>query len=192
MEKEIKEIQDKLDALKLKYEQSKQPFKDGDVVEHCMGAVVKIVNYKEGKGYGLNNGIWGIRDCWSFKNSPHDWQLSTPKKWLEVCTKEAEKRGLVKKCTIDFGKFRHILTDDNYYVSEQGLFCDGMGYILMQNGIWATVLHKDKTLDELFEDYITDGSYLGYSDIPKHIKDNPEAYLKAIQNHIKALQNLKK
>jgi predicted membrane channel-forming protein YqfA (hemolysin III family) len=34
MEKEIKELQDKLDALKLKYELSKQPFKDGDVVEY--------------------------------------------------------------------------------------------------------------------------------------------------------------
>ena len=66
MEKEIKKLQDKLDALKLKYELTKQPFKDGDVVENptpekwleaCINEAVKL--YKK-EDYFIN--IYGKKD----------------------------------------------------------------------------------------------------------------------------------
>jgi hypothetical protein len=91
LKKALSTLQMTLDELE-KLSEPKQPFKDGDVVESKNGnAIIKITDLNNLKGYGLNNGIWDIKDCWSFKNYPHDWQLSTPEKWLGVCTKEAER-----------------------------------------------------------------------------------------------------
>jgi hypothetical protein len=179
--KELLKMADRLSVIAKELDEqleAKQPFKDRDVVEHIRHPklIIKITDSKNKCGYGLNkDGIWEIRKDWYFNDSQTSWKLSTPEKWLEVCTKEAVNMGLVKKCTINFGKFNHILTDDNYYISEEGLFCDGMGWVLMRDGIWAEVI-KDKTLEELFDN-------LAFNcEVVRMIKANPEAYIKAIKN----------
>ena len=187
MEKEIKELQDKLDALKLKYEQ-KQPFKDGDVVEFIEkpSIIIKITNKKNGEGYGIDyDDKWGIGENFTFDILDHEWQLSTTEKWLEVCKNEAVKLGLVEGAKID----RSVFNNDEYYnltllknvCPEYELFHNGntlecYGKVIMQNGIWAEVMKPDKTLRELFKDW-------GACElIAIQIEKNPEAYIKAINN----------
>lgn len=158
MEKEIKDLQDKLDALKLKYEQSKQPFKNGDVVKinsSCGSAIILITNYENRSGYGFNSlGEWYNSDRFHFKSNPELWQLATSKEWLEALTKEAVKRGLVKDNYALFGKLKdkRIITSDKYWLNDQYYLCNGND-ILMKNGVWTAEVIKEETLEELAEKY---------------------------------------
>ena len=192
MEKEIKELQDKLDALKLKYEQSKQPFNDGDVVNlKGKSTLVKITNYEKSKGFGINSSGQWVSGIWSFKNYS-EWQLSTPEKWLEVCTKEAVKRGFKEGCianntnihnekynnfTFKNGEFRIF---ENRLVWAENKYDYYPNWTIMKNGIWAEVMKPDKALEKLHIDYMDiNNNIISY---PDYIKANAEAYIKAIQN----------
>ena len=189
MEKEIKELQDKLDALKLKYELTKQPIKDGDVMENPSNkCIFKIVSVENNKCYGLDyEGNWLNEDKFIVfleDNNSH-LQLSTPEKWLEVCKNEAVKRGLVEGAKVNLSpvnpKFREKvkLMRNNYSLMQCGLSVDNL--VIMQNGIWAEAIKPDVTLEILFEGWLNSESYVN------HIKDNLKQFDKAINN----LQNQK-
>ena len=179
MEKENKEMQDlvkkALSTLKMtideleKLSEPKQPFKDGDALYYVNqpSIIVKVTDIKKGKGYGINyEGEWITSKIWTFDIKPHLWQLSTPEKWLEVCTKEAERLGLVEGAKIKYpwyGKLNYIIDKDKIYTPD----FSGESYIIgnefiykgckvMQDGIWATVLPSDKTLDQLFNEMDVD------------------------------------
>jgi hypothetical protein len=191
MENENKELRELLNRALECLDKQKQPFKDGDVVVYHDGsAILKIVNLKEGSAYGLNNNKWtnDLDLPFNFNGYSHLWKLSTPEKWLEVCTNEAVKRGLVEGAKID----RSVFNNDEYYnltllenvCPEWQIFHNGntlecYGKVIMRNGIWAEVM-KDKTLEELGFDYWNNESFKGST--IEWIKANPEAYIKAIQN----------
>lgn len=151
MEKEIKELQDKLDALILKYEQSKQPFKNGDVVKinsSCGSAIILITDYDNLKGYGFINGVWGTSYAFEFTK----WTLATKEEWLEALTKEAVKRGLIegKKITSLFAGLESEAIGNPYLNSDNQLWIKGKSknLLIMDNGIWAEEI-EEETLDEL-------------------------------------------
>jgi len=188
MENKIKELQEMVDKISKTIQElseqvePKQPFKNGDVVEY-KSITIKITNAEKGEGYGLNTlGEWVIQ-TWSFRTNPNFWQLSTPEKWLEVCTKEAEKRGFkegVKFISMYSGmesKVSDLIFSTDKIGGSYLLLCDNN--CIMKDGIWATVLPKDKTLEELFK---VKFAHLDYFRFIEELESNPEAYIKALQN----------
>lgn len=156
MEKEIKDLQDKLDALKLRYKQSKQPFKNGDVVETYSGAIFLITDVENNRGYGFSsNGIWFSENNLNINLKNDNLKLYTSEKWLEALTKEAVKRGFKvgDKIKTPLNNATGII-DENY--KEFDLTSDGYFYhhnmLVFYNGIWASLI-KEETLEELAQRY---------------------------------------
>ena len=182
MEKENKELRELLTRALECLDKPKQPFKDEDVVNYIddKTSILKITNIEKGECYGISNDKWGLFKGFNFNTHPYVWQLSTPEKWLEVCTKEAEKRGLVSGARYnpvsvieDKGEKGIVGT---YYSFNSNGFYNGYQY-LMKDGIWATVLPSDKTLEELLKKYFSNPISL-----LDEMVDNKEAYIKALQN----------
>ena len=183
MENTNRELRELLNKALACLGKEKQSLKDGDVVKNPNNkSIFKILSVNTGNGYGIDSkGNWHNGSGWLSEISSTVLEHATDEEWLNACTKEAEKRGLVAGC--DFKtKLGSVFTAlGNLKLwdapNTHGLKFDNSYGLILDYGIWATVITKDKTLEELHDDFWNrDLTYVEY------IKANKEAYIKAINN----------
>lgn len=160
MKQEIEQLQNNLNKLKAKYEESLKPkFEVGKWLTF-IGINYKqnglpIVNYQgEDKGYGIDNsGNWCQLENdkkWTFETNPNDWRYSTDQEILEALEKESNE--LYKDAS------GIININDTGYVmfSQDGSFIYNIlrnrgyykGALVFDSGQWAKPIPKELTLED--------------------------------------------